>query len=153
MKSRFLKAFLFGNRFCKHPLPSHLIEILFGGIAYGLLEIIWRGYTHPSMVITGGLCFGMMLAVNRYFAKMPLILKSAVCALGITAAEFCVGMLVNRLWQMDVWDYSDEWLHLFGQICPLYSCIWFLISLCICALYHAVFVVSDTGKKSATLRK
>ncbi len=134
--------FLIGRRFCSHPLPAHLIEMLFGGIAYGLLEVIWRGYTHPSMVITGGLCFGMMLGVNRNFSHMPLILKSAVCALGITAAEFCVGMLVNRLWQMDVWDYSDEWLHLFGQICPLYSCIWFLISLCICGIYHGILTVS-----------
>ena len=130
------RLYLFGTRFCSVSPASYLIEILFGGIAYGLLEVIWRGYTHPSMVVTGGLCFGMILFVNRFFRHMPLILKSVVCAFGITAAEFCVGMLVNRLWQMDVWDYSDEWLHLFGQVCPLYSCIWFFISLCICGLYH-----------------
>ena len=27
-----------------------------GALGYCLLEILWRGYTHPSMGIAGGLC-------------------------------------------------------------------------------------------------
>ena len=123
------KFFLFGDCFCQSPFASIGIKMLFGGVAYGLLEVMWRGYTHPSMVITGGICFAMMLAIDRYLTVLPLILRSALCAIGITAVEFGVGMLVNHLWHMDVWDYSEEWMHLFGQICPLYSCLWFFISL------------------------
>ena len=134
MKYPSIPLFLFGSRFCGNPLALLAIKMLFGGIAYGLLEIIWRGYTHPSMVLAGGICFTMMFAVNRFLADTPLIFRSALCALGITAVEFTIGMLVNRLWHMEVWDYSDEWMHLLGQICPLYSCIWFLISFCICFL-------------------
>ena len=126
--------FLFGRRFCGNPLALLTVKMLFGGIAYGLLEVIWRGYTHPSMVMAGGICFTMMFAVNRFFGDTPLVFRSVLCALGITAVEFCIGMLVNRLWHMEVWDYSDEWMHVLGQICPLYSCIWFLISFCICFL-------------------
>ena len=62
--------------------------LLFGGFLYGLIEVLYRGYTHPSMVLTGGVCFGMMLAVNRYCVRLPLVLRSGLCALGITAAEF-----------------------------------------------------------------
>ena len=28
-----------------------------GGLLYGLIEIAWRGHTHISMFVVGGLCF------------------------------------------------------------------------------------------------
>ena len=28
---------------------------------------------------------------------------------------------------MNVWDYSDRKFNLMGQICPLYSALWFLL--------------------------
>ena len=31
-----------------------------GEIGYSLLEILWRGYTHWTMSLTGGLCFLLM---------------------------------------------------------------------------------------------
>jgi hypothetical protein len=37
---------------------------IIGGILYGLIEIIFRGYTHWSMVITGGLCFLIFYIIN-----------------------------------------------------------------------------------------
>ena len=101
------------------------LKCLFGGVGYGLMEVLWRGYTHPSMVITGGLCFAMICEINARYAHRSLLVRGAMCALGVTCAEFCVGMLVNRVLDMQVWDNSGEWLHLFGQICPLYIGLWF----------------------------
>ena len=109
----------------KKPFVSLSLQCLFGGVGYGLIEVMWRGYTHPSMVITGGFCFAMICAVNRRLASRSLLFRSVACTLGVTFAEFCVGMLVNRVFRMQVWDYSDEWMHLFGQICPLYMGFWF----------------------------
>lgn len=103
----------------------NLLKFLFGGFGYGLIEIVWRGYTHPTMVITGGLCFSMICAINGKLAGRSLLLRSAACTLGVTVTEFCVGILVNRIFDMCVWDYSDKWLNLLGQICPLYSVFWF----------------------------
>ena len=109
-----------------------LLKCLFGGIAYGLLEILWRGYTHPSMVLTGGVCFAMICGVNRRFSDKPLLVRGVMCALAVTAVELCVGMLVNQWLHLDVWDYSDQQLHLFGQICLLYTGLWFGLSLVLC---------------------
>ena len=102
-----------------------ILKCLFGGVAYGLVEVLWRGHTHPSMVITGGLCFAMICRINAKYSRRPLLVRSAACTIGVTCAEFCVGVLVNRVLKMGVWDYSDKWLHLFGQICPLYMGLWF----------------------------
>lgn len=35
----------------------------------------------------------------------------------ITAGEFITGLLVNKILHWNVWDYSDQPLQLWGQIC------------------------------------
>lgn len=125
MKKCDRKSLSAGGRLTENTAVRNFLKFAFGGIGYGLLEVLWRGYTHPSMVVTGGLCFAMICEVNGRLSEKPLVFRSAACALGVTAAEFCVGLLVNRVLHMDVWDYSDEWMDLCGQICPLYACFWF----------------------------
>ncbi len=123
------QALCLGGRLTENPSVRMTLKCLFGGVAYGLIEILWRGYTHPSMVITGGFCFAMICGINAKFSHRALLVRSAACTLGVTLAEFCVGMLVNHVLNMNVWDYSDKWLHLFGQICPLYMGLWFALCL------------------------
>ena len=37
-----------------------LILFLFGGVGYSLLEIFWRGFTHWTMFVLGGICFVLL---------------------------------------------------------------------------------------------
>ena len=138
-----------GGRLSADLKVRNLLKFLFGGVAYGLIEVIWRGYTHPSMVITGGVCFSMICAVNDRFSGRSLLLRSALCTLGVTAMEFCVGVLVNRVFDMSVWDYSDKWLNLYGQICPLYCSFWFGLCLMLSFMLSAVriSVISSNFRK------
>ncbi len=119
------KALFLGGRLTENGGIRLSLKCLFGGVGYGLMEVLWRGYTHPSMVVTGGLCFAMICALNGRLSRRSLWIRSAACTAGVTLTEFCVGMLVNHVFHLDVWDYSDEWMHLLGQICPLYTAFWF----------------------------
>ncbi len=99
-----------------------------GAVGYSLLEILWRGYTHFSMTITGGICFLLIYLLNNH---LPIgngwkILLSAVI---ITLIEFLVGLLVNRVLGWNVWDYSNRPFHLLGQICLPFSLLWFALSI------------------------
>ncbi len=116
------------------PLQSAIVTFLLGGIGYGLVELIWRGETHWSMVLTGGACLLAICRVCRYMRKKSVFLCSAVCAAAITAVEFAVGAVVNLWWGMEVWDYSSLFGNLFGQICPLYSFLWFLLCIPVCTV-------------------
>lgn len=43
-----------------------------GGAIYFLLEIFWRGYSHFSMFLLGGVCFVALGLIMRYFRrKLP----------------------------------------------------------------------------------
>lgn len=99
----------------------------FGAVIYSLVEVVTRGYTHWTMTITGGVAFLLIYLINVNMKTNSLILRCLVGCVVITAIEFTVGMIVNRGLHMNVWDYSDEKFNLFGQICPLFSFMWFLI--------------------------
>ncbi len=95
-----------------------------GAIGYAAIEVIWRGYTHWSMMIAGGLCFIIFSLVAERFRERSIFFKAAVCALGVTAVEFIFGVLFNLVLRMEVWDYSHMPLNILGQICPLFTLMW-----------------------------
>lgn len=100
----------------------------FGSVLYTLLELLYRGHTHVSMVILGGLCGIIIHRIGRRLSSEPLMTRAALCALAITAAELLTGIIVNLLLGLRVWDYSDQPLHLWGQVCIPFTLCWFLLS-------------------------
>lgn len=92
-----------------------------GAVLYSAIEVLWRGYTHPSMAATGGACLAAMYAYDKTHEKCPLPAKALYGACLITSAEFVVGCAVNLLLGQRVWDYSGFRFNLLGQICLLYS--------------------------------
>lgn len=104
-----------------------------GAVGYSLLEIMWRGFTHWTMAVTGGICFSLIYAVCMRFPHMSLFGKCLWGAAVITAIEFTVGCIVNKGLHMRVWDYSNQPMNLYGQICLPYSLLWF--ALCVPVTY------------------
>ena len=103
---------------------------LIGGFVYCAIEIAYKGDTHSSMFIVGGLCFILIGGINNYFDySMPLIKQMAISSLLITALEFISGCIVNLWLGLNVWDYSKLPLNILGQICLLFMVIWFFLSL------------------------
>lgn len=106
--------------------------MMFGGAAYGIIEILWRGKTHWSMVITGGFCFTVLNGIYKRFTKLFLVGKCLIGSAVITACEYVCGMIVNVKLGLNVWDYSHNKFNIKGQICPFYSVMWMLLCLPIC---------------------
>lgn len=102
---------------------------IIGGILYGLIEILFRGYTHWSMLITGGLCFLIFYILNITLPTNNLILRCFVSLVVITTLEYYAGYIVNILLKWNVWDYSSLAYNVKGQICLTFSAIWFLFGI------------------------
>ena len=113
-------------------LFKYLNIFIIGAVGYALIELLWRGRTHWTMMVTGGICFMIIYALSK-LDKVPLAYKCALGALFITAVEFIVGCIVNRMLGWGVWDYSALEFNIMGQVCLLFSIIWYLI--CIPAFY------------------
>jgi uncharacterized membrane protein len=106
-----------------------------GESGYSLIELFWRGYTHWTMSITGGLCFLSIYKLNTRMLKASFWKKCLASTSLITGIEFVCGCVINRWLKWDVWNYQAQRLNFMGQICLIYSCLWFLLSiptLCLC---------------------
>jgi uncharacterized membrane protein len=103
-----------------------------GAVGYAIIELAWRARTHWTMMITGGICFMIIYTLSK-ISRIPLAYKCAIGAISITVVEFIVGCIVNRSLGWGVWDYSNMEFNIMGQVCLLFSIIWYLI--CIPALY------------------
>lgn len=58
------------------------------------------------------------------------IIKKCICgSIVITASEFISGIIFNKIFKLDVWDYSKNKLNIAGQICPLFSFFWCILCL------------------------
>ncbi len=117
---------------------KYLLLFLIGGFSYGLIEILWRRYTHWSMVITGGFCFTALFRCFTKFNKLPLYKKCIIGSTIITVIEFAVGCIVNIWLKLKVWDYSCRPLNLCGQVCLLYSSLWGLLCIPVNYICHAL---------------
>ena len=102
-----------------------------GSIGYGIVELIWRGRTHWTMLIAGGICFVIFSLIEERMREKNMLIKCVLCSLSITLVELIFGIIFNIILKMNVWDYSKIPLNLFGQICPLYSMLWAFLSLLI----------------------
>lgn len=122
-------------------IKEYTVVLGFGAVLYSLIEVVFRGYTHWTMTVTGGITF---LAIYLLYTRVPMeniFLRSlAGCAI-ITLIEFGVGCIVNRWLGWQVWDYSAHYFNVLGQICPLFSAIWF--ALCIPAYWLCLVLQSS----------
>ncbi len=79
-------------------LNKYLFLFGVGGLLYILIELIWRGRSHWTMFLLGGICFVFLGLINEVIPwQMPLWQQILIGAIGITILEFVTGCIVN-LW-------------------------------------------------------
>lgn len=111
-------------------LFKHLVLFLIGGISYCGIELLYRQRTHVSMMICGGVCFVLIGLCNEVIPwTMKLWKQMLIGSCIVTIVEFVTGLIVNVWLGLDVWDYSNVWGNVLGQVCLPFSIIWFFISL------------------------
>lgn len=97
-----------------------------GFAGYPLLELLWRGRTHWSMALAGGLAGVLLYPIcTRRHARLVCCKTAAV----ITAIELVFGIIFNVILRKNVWDYSHKRWNLWGQICLPYCMLWFLLGI------------------------
>lgn len=103
---------------------------LIGAAAYAGIELLWRGHTHWTMAVLGGILFLLLGGINEWLPwEMPLALQCVIGALLVTAAEFAAGLILNVWLGLNIWDYSNIPGNILGQVCPQFLFAWLGLSL------------------------
>lgn len=102
-----------------------------GGWIYYSLEIIFRGFSHWSMFLLGGICMMFFTYQGELVHWQDDFLRQVLrCSIFVTAMEFITGIIVNKWFALHVWDYSCMPFQLFGQICLPFM----ILFACLCAV-------------------
>lgn len=103
---------------------------LFCGVLYGGLEILWRGYSHWTMLVLAAVISIPLDIANDTVIpwETPLWMQAILGGTIVTAAEFVVGCIVNLWLGWGVWDYSGMPFHFLGQVCLTYWVLWVILA-------------------------
>lgn len=102
-----------------------LVLAVIGGAIYVGIEMLWRGHSHPSMFILGGLCFVSIGLINELFPwELGIVWQALIGGTMVTCLEFITGVIVNIWLKLGVWDYSGLPLNILGQVCLPFCFAW-----------------------------
>ena len=93
-----------------------------GGAGYVLLELLYRGRSHYSMFLAGGVCFLLLGKLEEVEPRLPGVIRPLVGAGIITTVELAAGLIFNR--DYAVWDYRGIPGNFCGQICLKFTLLW-----------------------------
>lgn len=111
--------YLENNKF--NNTMKYIFLFLLGGAVYYGIEILWRGYSHPTMFGLGGVVFIFCGLQNEILDwNYPFWRQVARGWLFAIASEFVTGCIVNICLGWKVWDYSGMPLNIMGQVCVPY---------------------------------
>lgn len=83
---------------------------------YYIVELLFRGYSHWSMFILGGMCFYYAGIQNEYVSwNYPLWKQLIKVEAFVLISEFITGCIVNLWLGWNVWDYSNLAGNILGQ--------------------------------------
>ncbi len=116
----------------------NFLLFLIGAVGYSIIEILWKGSTHWTMAVDGGICLICIAAADTFLSEKSIFVKAFVSSCIITTVELISGIILNLYLNMAIWDYSDKFMNLYGQICPLYSFLWYLLSLAVLFVMHKI---------------
>lgn len=103
--------------FFKRLLEYGMLWVL-GGTFYYTFELVFRGFSHPSMFVLGGICMMFFTLQGRAAHWSEPLWKQVIrCTVFVLSGEFITGLIVNKWLNLKVWDYSEQPFQLFGQIC------------------------------------
>ncbi len=102
---------------------------LWGGFVYYIIEILFRGFSHPSMFIVGRVCFLLVGGVNNFFSwEMGFVRQAVIGGVTVTVVEFVGGLIINKWLGLNVWDYSDLPLNVMGQVSLPFTFAWMALA-------------------------
>lgn len=97
---------------------EYMTLFLLGGFIYYNIEILWRGHSHPSMFIVGGLCLILIGLINEVFPWDILFwIQMIIGDIIVLTLEFISGCYLNIYLGLGIWDYSNLPFNILGQIC------------------------------------
>lgn len=111
-------------------LIKYICIFIAGCLVYMGMELLWRGWTHWTMGILGGICCILIGLINEVLPKdTPLLVQAPIASIIITCLEYISGYILNIKLGLNIWDYSHMIFNVDGQVCLPASLLWMVVGI------------------------
>lgn len=126
------------------------------------LEVIYRSVTQRKF-INAGFLFGpfipiygmgafLTLALQELLKSQPLALQFVVFGVSITGLEYLVGFFSEKIFKLQLWDYSENRFNLHGRVCLPFSLCWTALAFGFVLLIHPVIFKELSAQSDTAVR-
>ena len=127
-------------------LALHVLFGLIAGCIYLLIELVWRGRTHWTMLPLAAVIFVCAGILDERENPPPFWAQVAIGTIIATALEFVAGLILNVWIGLGVWDYSNLPWNVLGQICPQFTLAWAILMIVSIKLENFMHKIFDIWK-------
>ena len=111
-----------------------------------VLEVIYRS-VRQRKYINAGFLFGpfvpiygtgavVVIWLHHYFSQWNYVWQFIIFGLALTAMEYAVGALAEKVFKLKLWDYSDSKFNLHGRVCLHFSAAWTILAVVFLFVIH-----------------
>ena len=113
-------------------------------------RVINSGFLHgPYCPIYGFGAVILLLATKKMYGKP--FQKFLIATIIFTLFEYIVSLLLEVIFGLRWWDYSNDFLNIQGRVSLMYTIFWGIIGLIINPFNYASSVIDDISKLSSSL--
>jgi uncharacterized membrane protein len=114
-----------------------------------IMEVIYRSITQREFV-NAGFLYGPFIPIYGFGSAFIIMLQSIfhswhpapmllIYGLALTAIEYVVGLLSEKIFKLTLWDYSEYKFNFQGRVCLLFSVCWIALAFIFVTFIHPVF--------------
>lgn len=113
-----------------YNIVKYCVIFVVGAVVYMTIEILYRGFTHWTMGVLGGISLILIGIIDETTTEdLPLLVQAPLASIIITLLEYYAGCILNLKLGMDIWDYSGLPFNVDGQICLYFSLAWMVLGM------------------------
>lgn len=113
-----------------YNIVKYCVIFVVGAVVYMTIEILYRGFTHWTMGVLGGISLILIGIIDEFTTEdLPLLVQAPLASIIITLLEYYAGCILNLKLGMDIWDYSGLPFNVDGQICLYFSLAWMVLGM------------------------
>jgi uncharacterized membrane protein len=111
-----------------------IIEVVYRSITQR--EFINAGFLYGPFVPLYGFGAALLILLELFIHQWPLPIKIVVYGIILTLIEYVTGIILEKLFKLKLWDYSDNKFNFQGRVCLLFSLIWTAIAVIFLIFIH-----------------
>ena len=129
----------------KDIIIEYIIYFFFYAFLGWIMEVIYALFIHGHFVnrgfLFGPICpiygFGAIILImtTKKLYKKP-VLKFIIATVSFTVFEYLVSLILEMLFGLRWWDYSNDFLNIQGRVSLLYSIFWGAIGVIVLEKIH-----------------